>query len=108
MFSSHAKEQPLEYRKRLMADTRRVKAHSPTPGWMDRQRHNVRSQTLARAADIVGGPESLRRRLNISALLLAVWISGAEPLPTDVFLKAVDIVEQEMVESLKNGRTAKK
>jgi hypothetical protein len=66
----------------------------------------VRSQTLARALDIAGGPEPLRRRLNISALLLAVWISGAEPLPTDVFLKAVDIVEQEMIESLKNRGTA--
>ena len=68
----------------------------------------MRSQTLARAADIVGGPESLRRRLNISALLLAVWISGAEPLPTDVFLKAVDIVEEEVFESLKNRETATK
>jgi hypothetical protein len=65
------------------------------------KRRSVRSQTLARAADIVGGPELLRRRLNISALLLAVWLNGAEPLPTEVFLKAVDIVEQEVFESLK-------
>ena len=34
-----------------------------------------------------------RRRLNVSALLLGVWLAGAETPPTDVFLKAVDIIE---------------
>lgn len=35
------------------------------------------------------------------ALLLAIWISGAEAPPTDVFLRAVDIVEDEIVASIK-------
>jgi hypothetical protein len=61
----------------------------------------VRSQTLAKAAEVLGGNEALRRRLNVSALLLAVWMSGAQPPPTDVFLKAVDIVEEELVDSIK-------
>ena len=53
----------------------------------------VRSRTLSKAAEIVGGPDALRRRLNVSALLLGVWLAGAETPPTDVFLKAVDIIE---------------
>ena len=68
---------------------------------MIKPRHEVRSRTLAKAAEIVGDPESLRRRLNVSAILLAVWLSGAEPLPTHVFLKAVDIVEDAVIESIK-------
>ena len=53
----------------------------------------VRSRTLSKAAEILGGPDALRRRLNVSALLLGVWLAGAETPPTDVFLKAVDIIE---------------
>ena len=56
-------------------------------------RESVRARTLSKAADIVGGPEALRRRLNVSALLLGLWLAGAETPPTDVFLKAVDIIE---------------
>jgi hypothetical protein len=37
----------------------------------------------------------------VSALLLAVWMSGVERPPVDVFLKAVDIVEDEVAASLK-------
>jgi hypothetical protein len=50
-------------------------------------------EDFARAARIVGGPEALRKRLNVSALLLGVWLAGTEAPPTDVFLKAVDIIE---------------
>jgi hypothetical protein len=60
----------------------------------------VRSRTLSKAAEIVGGPEALRRRLNVSALLLGLWLTGAEAPPTDVFLKAVDIVEDHVIKSL--------
>ena len=61
----------------------------------------VRVRTLSKAAEIVGGREPLRYRLNVSTVLLAMWLSGAEPPPTDVFLKAVDIVEDAVVESIK-------
>ena len=61
----------------------------------------VRVRTLFKAAEILGGPESLRCRLNVSTVLLAVWFSGVEPPPTDVFLKAVDIVEDAVTESIK-------
>jgi hypothetical protein len=71
---------------------------------MDEQKRGVRARTLARAAEIVGGTEPLRRRLNVSAWLLAIWISGAQPPPTEVFLEAVDIVEEEVIACLKTRR----
>lgn len=55
----------------------------------------VRAQTLRRAAQIVGGPARLRRYLRVSALCLAAWMSGADPAPTDVFLKAVDLIMEQ-------------
>jgi hypothetical protein len=73
-------------------------------GTMNERRHAVRVRTLSKAAEIVGGRESLRSRLRVSAVLLAVWFSGAEPPPTDVFLKAVDIVEDARIQSIKQRR----
>jgi hypothetical protein len=55
----------------------------------------VRALTLRRAADIIGGQAQLRKSLNVSALCLAAWMSGADPAPTYVFLKAVDIVMED-------------
>ena len=71
---------------------------------MSQQPRDVRSCTLVKAAQIAGGKESLRRRLKVSALLLGLWMSGVQPPPTEVFLEAVDIVEAERIESLKDRR----
>jgi hypothetical protein len=63
---------------------------------MERLDKSVRVLTLRRAADIVGGQAQLRRCLNVSALCLAAWMSGADIAPTYVFLKAVDLVMEDM------------
>jgi len=55
----------------------------------------VRVQTLRRAAEIVGGPAQLRLYLNVSAICLAAWMTGVDNMPTQVFLKAVDLVMEE-------------
>ena len=52
----------------------------------------VRTRTLRRAAEILGGRAELRKYLNVSAICLAAWMTGLDTAPTDVFLKAVDIV----------------
>jgi hypothetical protein len=52
----------------------------------------VRSKVLERAADILGGQPELRSYLRVSAAALALWMSGAVATPTDVFLKAVDVI----------------
>jgi len=57
----------------------------------------VRVRTLRRAAEILGGPAQLRKYLNVSALCLAAWMTGADTAPTYVFLKAVDLVMEEVI-----------
>jgi len=52
----------------------------------------VRIEALRRASAIAGGPVPLRRYLRVSAAALALWMSGAVATPTDVFLKAVDLI----------------
>jgi hypothetical protein len=52
----------------------------------------VRTAAVRRASDILGGPSRLRDYLGVSAIALGVWIAGVEPPPTDVFLKAVDVI----------------
>jgi hypothetical protein len=53
----------------------------------------VRAKVLRRAAELLGGTPQLRKYLRVSALSLSVWISGAEAPPTDVFLRAVDVID---------------
>jgi hypothetical protein len=61
----------------------------------------VRSLALQRAAQILGGSRPLRAYLNVSAIVLATWMSGAAPAPTDVFLKAVDIIIEKDLDGLR-------
>lgn len=53
---------------------------------------DVHIRTLIRAAQIVGGPQELAIKLKVTPSHLALWMSGAEPCPTYVFLQAVDLV----------------
>ena len=52
---------------------------------------SVRVQTLRPADDLGRAPQ----RLNVSALCLAAWMTGIDNMPTQVFLKAVDLVMDE-------------
>jgi hypothetical protein len=62
----------------------------------------VRIETLKRASAMVGGPLPLRRYLKVSAAALALWMSGAVATPTDVFLKAVDLLYDQDITNLRN------
>ena len=73
---------------------------------MERLDRSVRVRTLRRAADIVGGKAQLRKYLNVSALCLAAWMSGADIAPTCVFLKAVDLVMEDMTKDRAVSRKA--
>ena len=61
----------------------------------------VRMQVLRRACEILGGAPKLRAYLGVSALALSAWMTGTEPAPTDVFLRAVDVIIDQEVEELK-------
>ena len=52
----------------------------------------MRVRTLRKAEQILGGRSELRKYLNVSAICLAAWMAGLDTAPTDVFLKAVDVV----------------
>jgi len=55
---------------------------------------------LRRAAGIVGGTPQLRIYLNVSGLCLGLWMSGADSAPTDVMLKAVDLICEHQMDDL--------
>jgi hypothetical protein len=59
---------------------------------LSKSRVTVYARTLHRACELLGGLDALSRHLNVSAPMLARWISGLEQPPLDVFLAAVDIV----------------
>lgn len=53
----------------------------------------VHARTLKRAAQIVGGLEQLAYRLEVTPSRLALWVAATEPTPPNVFLKAVDLIQ---------------
>jgi hypothetical protein len=61
----------------------------------------VRAEVLQRAAEILGGQAALRRYLKVSAAALALWMSGAVSAPTEVFLKAVDVIYERDLSDLR-------
>jgi hypothetical protein len=65
-----------------------------------RGKGNVRTAALRRASEILGGPSKLRRYLGVSAIALGVWIAGSEPPPTDIFLRAVDVIVESDLKEL--------
>lgn len=54
----------------------------------------VHARTLRRAADILGGEQPLALYLRVTPSHLACWLQGSEFPPTEVFLKAVDVVTE--------------
>lgn len=53
----------------------------------------ARSNTVRGAAQVLG-VEPLAEMLGVSVLQIERWTSGAESVPTDIFLLAVDLLEQ--------------
>lgn len=56
--------------------------------------HTARSGALRAAAQVMGGPASLASTLGVSELQLEQWINGKESVPTEVFLRVVDLLER--------------
>lgn len=55
-------------------------------------------RVLARAAAQLGGVEPLAAKLMIRARLLQYYITGSEPVPDSLLLRAIDIVLQGLPE----------
>ncbi len=54
----------------------------------------VQARPLKRAAQLVGGLEQLAYRLEVTPSHLALWVAATEPTPPNVFLKAVDVIQE--------------
>ena len=55
---------------------------------------NLRAQTLARAAMIVGGVDALAERLGVAPGTVSMLIRGDAPVPPEMFLVAIDIITE--------------
>jgi DNA-binding transcriptional regulator YdaS (Cro superfamily) len=53
----------------------------------------VRLRTLQRAAQAVGSLDELALLLGVSQHQLNRWLAGEETIPSDTFLRAVDLIE---------------
>ena len=67
---------------------------------------DVYLRTLRRAADIVGGEQSLALHLKVTPSHLALWLKGLEEPTTEAFLRAVDLVSAHEIAQLPNARRA--
>src|SRR5260221_13759743 len=59
---------------------------------MGNESQSVYARALRRAADILGGKDVLRAALHVPMHSIEEWLNGRSEPPTDVFLKAVDIL----------------
>jgi hypothetical protein len=55
----------------------------------------VYSRTFQKAAELCGGQKKLARQLRVPLADLEKWIAGGETPPTNVFLRAIDLVLDE-------------
>jgi hypothetical protein len=55
-------------------------------------RQTPQQRTLRRAAETLGGVEHLSQVLQATPAHVASWISGEAPVPTKIYLAALDIV----------------
>lgn len=53
-------------------------------------------RVLARAAVLIGGVAALAERLELTHAELAACLTGAAPVPDALFLRAIDIVLEEL------------
>ena len=56
-------------------------------------------RVLARAAVLLGGVTALGERLELAQRQLTDYLTGAEPIPDELFLAAIDIVLEELPDS---------
>jgi DNA-binding transcriptional regulator YdaS (Cro superfamily) len=54
--------------------------------------HTIHLRTVQRAAEVLGGIEALQGHLGVPMTHLSLWLEGTAPVPTEVFLRCVDVV----------------
>ena len=62
---------------------------------------NAQTRTLRRALEIAGSAERLAELLACDAAKLPHWLSGEQQTPSDVYLRALDVVSGDRVSAAK-------
>jgi hypothetical protein len=60
----------------------------------------VHARTVRRAAEIVGAVEALAAQLNVQYELIREWMEGNLPVPQNLFLRCVDIVNADQLRKI--------
>jgi hypothetical protein len=60
----------------------------------------VHARTVQRAAEIVGGVEGLAAQLGARADFIQKWMKGQLPVPQELFLRCVDIVNAHQLDAI--------
>lgn len=63
----------------------------------------VRMDALRRAAQVLGSVDALARTIGFSPRQIERWLQGEEGIPTDVFLLAVDLIENSSSDAAKRS-----
>ena len=63
----------------------------------------VHARALRRAAEIAGGLSQLSTKLGVPERALEVWLTGTQPIPPEIFLRAVDIVTANHIDEISNS-----
>jgi hypothetical protein len=61
---------------------------------------SVHARTVRRAAEIVGGVEELAAQLEGRDEVIKKWMEGQLPVPQEIFLRCVDIVNARQLDEL--------
>jgi DNA-binding transcriptional regulator YiaG len=55
---------------------------------------NPKARTLRRAVEVVGSEVALAATLGVSRERVSAWLLGEQPVPNDVYMRALDVVSQ--------------
>jgi hypothetical protein len=62
---------------------------------------SVHIYALQRAVLLAGGADALARMLDVPGFFVDSWLRGVHPVPLEVFLRAVDLVLEDDMKSLR-------
>jgi hypothetical protein len=62
---------------------------------------SVHIYALQRAAVLAGGADALARILDVPGFCVDSWLGGVHPVPLEIFLRAVDMVLEDDMRSLR-------
>ena len=71
-------------------------------------RNSVHARAMIRAAEILGGIEALSAHLGTSQAQVVLWMNGHQVPPRDIFLRVVDVLSENNMTELRNGKNGKR